>query len=43
MEKKDPTREQIKKWKEQIKEKRRELFAGLKFDKFGRILKEKIL
>jgi hypothetical protein len=34
------TKKQIEEWRQQVKEERQKLFADLKFDKFGRKIKE---
>ena len=37
------TQENIETWREQIKELRHKLFADLKFDKHGRIVRDRLL
>lgn len=36
------TKKQIETWREQVKQRRKELFSDLKFDKFGRLAREKL-
>lgn len=36
------TKEQIEKWRKEVKEVREELFSDLKFDEHGRIIKDRL-